>query len=195
MQMQPQMTATEDMEMFRDLVEHAPEIIQSVDPEGRYLYVNEAWRTTLGYTNEEARKMNVFDVIAPDHHELCMSRMEQVFKGRTIRDIETSFVDREGRRIDVIGSISCRTVEGKPLATRAVFRRLEADEDSGSVETGASGPVVICSWCGATKQPSGSWEFVNAPLSLRLQGSVSHGLCDDCASKALADLERERRRD
>lgn len=74
--MQPQMTATEDMEMFRDLVEHSPEIIQSVDPDGRYLYVNEAWRSTLGHTNEEARKMNVFDMIAPDHHELCMSRME-----------------------------------------------------------------------------------------------------------------------
>ncbi len=109
------------MEMFRDLVEHSPEIIQSIDPDGRYLHVNESWRSTLGYTNEEARKLSVFEVIAPDHHEQCLRRMEQVFKGATVRDIETSFIDREGRRIDVIGSISCRMAEGRPVATNAVF--------------------------------------------------------------------------
>ncbi len=86
-------------------------------------------------------------------------------------------------------------VEGKPVATRAVFRRLETEEGSASIKEGASGPMVVCSWCGATKQPNGSWDFVNAPLTLRLQGNVSHGLCDDCAGKALADLERERRGD
>ena len=42
-------------ERYRDLFENANDLIQSVSPEGRFLYVNRAWRDTLGYTEEDLR--------------------------------------------------------------------------------------------------------------------------------------------
>ena len=35
-------------DLYRDLCENANDLIQSVDPEGRFLYVNKAWLHTLG---------------------------------------------------------------------------------------------------------------------------------------------------
>ena len=31
----------------------------------RFLYVNRAWKETLGYTNEQLRGLKIFDVIHP----------------------------------------------------------------------------------------------------------------------------------
>ena len=57
--------------MFRDLCENANDLIQSVSPEGRFLYVNRAWLEALGYTREEVEELKVFDVIHPDCRANC----------------------------------------------------------------------------------------------------------------------------
>ncbi len=37
-------------EHMQDFLDTAPDLVQSVDPEGRFLYVNRAWLKTLGYS-------------------------------------------------------------------------------------------------------------------------------------------------
>src|SRR5262249_34183359 len=48
-------------EQYRDLFENTTDLIQSVTPEGRFLYVNRAWRKTLGYTEAEVGKLTIFN--------------------------------------------------------------------------------------------------------------------------------------
>ncbi|HEB68331.1 MAG TPA: PAS domain S-box protein, partial [Desulfobulbus sp.] len=43
----------ESEDRFRDLFENATDMLQSIDPEGKILLVNKAWRETLEYTEEE----------------------------------------------------------------------------------------------------------------------------------------------
>lgn len=38
-------------EKYWDLFENANDLIQSVTPEGKFIYVNRAWRETLKYSN------------------------------------------------------------------------------------------------------------------------------------------------
>jgi len=45
----------ESEERFRDLIEHSHDLIQSVDPDGRFQYVNNAWLKALGYKKSEIR--------------------------------------------------------------------------------------------------------------------------------------------
>jgi PAS domain S-box-containing protein len=112
----------EHEEFFRDLVDNANDLIQSITPEGRFIYVNDAWRSTLGYTDEDLKTLNVFDVVHPDSRDHCMTVMQAVMKGKPAGHIQADFLTRDGRRVSVEGSASCRMVGGKAMATRGIFR-------------------------------------------------------------------------
>ncbi|MFH1311873.1 MAG: PAS domain S-box protein [Candidatus Eisenbacteria bacterium] len=112
----------ESEERYRDLFENANDLIQSVAPDGHFIYVNRAWRETLGYSEEEVGGLNLFDIIDPDWHEHCRQVFEQVMSGEPACYIETVFISRDGRKIIAEGSASCRTQDGKPVSTRAIFR-------------------------------------------------------------------------
>ncbi|MDA8387834.1 MAG: PAS domain-containing protein, partial [Nitrospiraceae bacterium] len=43
----------ESEEMVKDFLDSANDLIQSVSPDGRFRYVNRAWRAALGYSREE----------------------------------------------------------------------------------------------------------------------------------------------
>ncbi|MFH1575093.1 MAG: PAS domain-containing protein [Acidobacteriota bacterium] len=42
------------------------DLIQRISPEGRFLFVNQAWLDTLGYTREEVDGLALPDIIHPD---------------------------------------------------------------------------------------------------------------------------------
>lgn len=114
------MTGSEDL--FRDLCENANDLIQSVTPEGRFLYVNLAWMKTLGYSSEEVDGLSVFDTIHPDSHLHCMSLMSKLLRGEEIGTLTADFRAKDGRRVPVEGSARCTFEDGRPMATRGIFR-------------------------------------------------------------------------
>ena len=48
---------SESEERFRDLFENANDMIQSVDINGSFVYVNRKWLETLGYSEKEVKKL------------------------------------------------------------------------------------------------------------------------------------------
>ncbi|MBT4865207.1 MAG: PAS domain S-box protein [Planctomycetaceae bacterium] len=109
-------------ERYRDLFENAHDMIQSVTPEGRFVYVNRAWRTTLGFSEDEIAGLSIFDIIHPNCRDYCQQMFGRVLDGEELHNVETVFVARDGRCIDVEGNANCRFDKGKPLTTRAIFR-------------------------------------------------------------------------
>jgi hypothetical protein len=116
----------ESEESYRDLAESAAELIQSVSPEGRFQYVNRAWRRTLGYSEEEVPQLTMMDVIDTEHLSYCQELLARVMRGEAINDVETVFVTKTGKKVAVHGSVNCRLVDGKPVATRGIFRDVTA---------------------------------------------------------------------
>src|SRR6185503_17802511 len=57
----------ESEKRYRDLFENANDIIYTVNLQGDYTSVNKACEKIVGYTNEEALKMNLSQVIAPEY--------------------------------------------------------------------------------------------------------------------------------
>lgn len=107
---------------FQDLLENANDLIQSVSPEGRFLYVNRAWRETMEYSQEEIAGINLFDVIDPSSMDHCKSLFGRVMAGEDVGRIEATFRSKTGRKVYVEGKVNCHTVDGKPIYTRAIFR-------------------------------------------------------------------------
>lgn len=120
----PRRDAWQSPELFRDLCENANEMVQSVSPEGRLLYVNRAWCDALGYSREEAAGLDVFAVIHPDSVDHCRRSMAEVFQGHPQGHLEFSFRAKDGRTVEVSGSARCWFEDGRPVATSGIFREV-----------------------------------------------------------------------
>jgi PAS domain S-box-containing protein len=111
-------------ERYRDLFENANDLIQSVDVNGRFAYVNRAWRETLGYSQEEVGRLSVLDIIDPSCQEHCSQVLAHVMAGEKASRIETTFRTKNGEKVIVEGDVNCRFENGRPAFTRAIFRNI-----------------------------------------------------------------------
>lgn len=114
----------ESEERYRDLFENANDLIQCVNPSGRFLYVNRAWRETLGYSEAEIANMSVFDIIHPEFKQHCLQRFYRVLSGENLGQVTAIFVTKDGQTIFLEGNINCKFVEGHPVAIRGIFRNV-----------------------------------------------------------------------
>ncbi|MDE2388436.1 MAG: PAS domain S-box protein [Betaproteobacteria bacterium] len=111
-------------EQLSELFDVTNDLIQSVAPDGRLLFVNRAWRKLLGYAPDEVAALNIFSVIDPDHHAQCQRFMQRIMAGEHTGLIEIPFLTKSGQTIIVEGNVSLYTVNGKPAATRGIFRNI-----------------------------------------------------------------------
>lgn len=111
---------------FRDLLENASDLVQSVGSDGRLLYVNRAWRESLGYSEEEVDTLDIFDLVHPQSREHCQAAFRQVMEGGRFDHLEACFIARDGREVLVEGNLNCQLVDGVPVATRGIFRDVTA---------------------------------------------------------------------
>jgi len=130
-QKQMQTALKESEERYRDLFENASDLIQSITPDGRFIYVNRAWREVLGYNEAEVSYLTAFDVIHPNGQARFIEMFQKVMLGENVERVEADFITKDGKKVSVEGSINCKFVDGKPVFTRAIFRditqRLEAE--------------------------------------------------------------------
>lgn len=111
-------------ERFRELFENTFDMIQSVDANGNLQMVNRAWLKTLKYDENEIIGQNLFTVIHPDHHAFCQSFFEKVQQGESLENIETTFVAKDGGRVHVVGNVTPRVIDGRFVATQAIFHNI-----------------------------------------------------------------------
>jgi PAS domain S-box-containing protein len=109
-------------EQYRDLFENANDLIQSVDPQGKFLYANRAWRETFGYSSEELSGLSICDLAPPEGRERCIDLYRRLLSGEDVGRVETTFVAKTGRAVILEGAANCKYVEGQPASTRGIFR-------------------------------------------------------------------------
>ncbi len=112
---------TREAELF-DLFDNATDLIQRVSPEGKLLFVNRAWRESLGYCDHELEQLSIFQIIHPSDLEHCQAMMARIFAGEPCIGIETRFLTKDGKEIIVQGNVNCQFQDGQAIATRGIFR-------------------------------------------------------------------------
>jgi len=119
---QSQLKLSEREEQYRDLFENANDLIQIMGTDGRFLFVNRAWRDALGYSEEETQKLSLFDILHPDCRGKCREVFDRVLAGEQVGRVEADFVTKAGKKLTLEGNVNCRMVLGKPFAVRGIFR-------------------------------------------------------------------------
>ena len=108
-------------EKYRTLLNTANVIVQSVNAEGKYIFVNEEWKKTMGYSDGELEDVSMANVVRKDHLQYCMQVFMQVMNGACIQDIETVFVAKDGHEITVSGNACPILKDGKFISTVSFF--------------------------------------------------------------------------
>ena len=107
---------------YTEVIESAGLMVQWVEIDGTIGFVNEHWLEHMGYRREEVEQLDFADLIHPDSIEHCGEIFRQVMSGGVIQDLEASFVTKDGKRLDVAGTIVPRIEEGNVVGSHAIFR-------------------------------------------------------------------------
>nr|WP_269438227.1 PAS domain S-box protein [Phosphitispora fastidiosa] len=112
----------ESEERYRDLFENANDMVHILDHEGRVQYANSAWKSAMGYSDEEIKNLRIFDIVHPEYKPKLKSFFGRLMSGESIKNVAMVFVAKDGSLVNVEGNVNCRFQEGKPLSTRAILR-------------------------------------------------------------------------
>ncbi|MGQ0665809.1 MAG: PAS domain S-box protein [Nitrospiraceae bacterium] len=87
-------------EKYRDLIEHAPEMIYQLDRSGRFVHVNKTGLDKLGYTLDEMLALRLWDVVPSGQGSQVLHYLERlVSHGQS--SMETVLLAKDGHPIDV----------------------------------------------------------------------------------------------
>jgi PAS domain S-box-containing protein len=192
----------QETDHFKDLVENARDLLQSVHADGSFAYVNHAWRDALGYDRDEIRGLTIFDVIAPCEQQHCQQLFSRITHGEDVGKIETTFITKSGRQILVEGSVNCKMMAGKTTMTLGIFRditerkRFEAEREQLIAELkealakvkALSGLLPICAACKGIRNDKGYWMKIEAYLKAHSSAEFTHSICPQCAKRLYPDL-------
>jgi len=109
---------------LQDLVDNTSDLIQMVTLDGKFMFVNRAWREVLGYGSDEIASLTLKDILHPDYAETTLSRLEQLRDGAKFPYFETVFTSKSGKAIFLSGSVNCRYDQGKPTAYRCILHNI-----------------------------------------------------------------------
>jgi PAS domain S-box-containing protein len=112
----------ESEERYRDLFENAHDIVYTHDLEGNYTSVNKACEKISGYTETECLKMNISQVVAPDH----LAKARNVLAAKTIEKgssaYELDIISKGGRRVTLEVNSRLSDRDGKPYSIHGIAR-------------------------------------------------------------------------
>ncbi len=111
-------------ELYRKLVDNANDIIYTHDLEGNFTSVNRAITKHMGYSIEEALRLNMAQIIAPEFLERTVSRTRQKLAGEGATTYEPRVITKSGRHLAVEVSSTLLLEEGKPVGVQGIVRNL-----------------------------------------------------------------------
>jgi diguanylate cyclase (GGDEF)-like protein/PAS domain S-box-containing protein len=121
---QLEMRLLENEERFIDVFDHTSDLIQCVAPDGSLNYTNQAWRTTMGYTEQEVQSLNLLDILHPDSMLCCQDRFDRLLRGEALSCIEFKFLSKSGETIHLAGDCGTVIKNGNAISTRGIFRNI-----------------------------------------------------------------------
>ena len=90
----------------KNIADFSTAIIQSVDKSGIFLYCNETWSRTLGYSYDEITTLTIWDVLCKESHKDYENIMKMVEQGIEPGHQELQFLTKRNEEILLSGIIS-----------------------------------------------------------------------------------------
>lgn len=115
---------TESEKKYRDLYNHAPDMLMSVEAlHATIIDCNQTLLTNTGYSRQEIIGMSVFKLYHPDSAEPARAAFQKFRTAKEIHTVELQLFCRDGHKIDVsLSSTAVCDKQGKLLHSRSSLR-------------------------------------------------------------------------
>jgi PAS domain S-box-containing protein len=110
-------------ELNQGIVENARDIIYAHDLDGNFLFINRRAEDLLGYTLQEALRLNIRDLVVPEQIEQEMAGMRAP-RGSVIPPHEVTVVAKDGSRINLEVSATPLVIDDWVVGVAGVARDL-----------------------------------------------------------------------
>ena len=112
----------ESSERLQSFLDNANDLIQRVDPTGRFLYVNSAWKRVLGYTDADLDRLKLHEIVHPAHRGVLEGELKHVLAGGEPRRFHVEYKASNGRIVILSGSTQAQFIGNEPVATQSILR-------------------------------------------------------------------------
>lgn len=117
----------ESEERYRDLFENSQEMIATLSPRGKYLYVNPAWQACFGRSAAAFESLVSFEsAFLPEMQAEAKALFERALRGERIAGASLRVQDAHGMYRELEASLSCRQDRSEPVSVRCIFRDVTA---------------------------------------------------------------------
>ena len=115
-------TSRKNEERYRDLFENANDLIYTHDLNGYFTSLNRAGEIITGYTREEALKMNIAQVVAPEYLEGARTMTARKIEDDGPTTYELEIIAKDGRRVPLDLSTRLMVNNGMPVGVQGIAR-------------------------------------------------------------------------
>jgi PAS domain S-box-containing protein len=84
---------------FHDLFENAKDILFTLDLEGNVTSLNKSAEEVMGWSKMEALQINIKNLVAPEHLNLCCQMMQRILNEEPLQHFEISMLRKDGRKV------------------------------------------------------------------------------------------------
>ncbi len=107
---------------YREIVENAKDLIQIINIDGSFEFVNPAWEQTLSYTQIDREKIDFYHIVVDSELEKVKQVVHDLQNGLTVNTMETCLRSKSGNLVFVEANIAPRKQAGNYIGASFFFR-------------------------------------------------------------------------
>ncbi len=111
---------------YRDLFENANDIVFTHDLNGNFLSINKAAERLSGFTREEARGINIRQILVPEYLNQARRAVVRQHAGESVPAFEVQMFTRDGQRLTLEVTTRLIYESGAPVAVQGIARDITA---------------------------------------------------------------------
>jgi PAS domain S-box-containing protein len=109
-------------EKYRVLVENASDIVFSTDMKKNFTSINKAAEPLTGYSAEELLKMNLTQIVPPEHQERVRDMLQRKLEGDETTTYQLEVIHEQGHRVPMEVSTRLLVREGETVGVQGIAR-------------------------------------------------------------------------
>jgi len=183
-----------DIRRLAVILRDSNDAITVLDLEGNITAWNKGAERMYGYTESEALRMNISQIILPDKKKEEKEIIEQIAFGRIVESYETQRITKSGKILYVWIVVTCLKDDDGVIDSIATTERditdikneLKKKENEVKILRGF---LPICASCKEIRDDKGYWHQIESYIKDHSEAEFSHSICPKCAKKLYPDLD------
>lgn len=182
-------------ERYRDLFENANDTIYLHDLTGKFISVNQTGERMFGYTREEAVKLNIGQVVAPESLEKAKLQIAAKIAGLPASNYEIDCIRKDGKKVSF--EVNSRVIyeAEKPVAIQGIARdisdRKKAEAERDRLYNFSNDLLATIAFDGTLLHINPAWEKILGYQTSELLGKSLNDIThDDDQAKNLTEAKK-----